>query len=124
MTERKSLEATAATGSVRPFTESQPPVEEATELKTQEVAVEKVSSEPEEVEEEDLYRPLAMDPSIPHEENPLTFRAVFVGCILGSLVCASNLYLGEFAPFSSSKSPRRPWQSTTSVIATRVSFSL
>lgn len=35
-----------------------------------------------------------MDPSIPHEANPLTFRAVVVGIILGTLVSASNLYLG------------------------------
>ncbi|KAF4856798.1 putative metal-nicotianamine transporter YSL5 [Colletotrichum siamense] len=44
--------------------------------------------------EEDLYRPLVMDANIPHEENILTVRAVVVGCILGSLVNASNLYLG------------------------------
>ncbi|AEO59502.1 hypothetical protein MYCTH_2307857 [Thermothelomyces thermophilus ATCC 42464] len=94
MTEKKSFEATAATGAVRPFAESQPPVEDATELKTHDVSVEKAPTEVEEVDEEDLYRPLAMDPSIPHEENPLTFRAVFTGCVLGLLVCASNLYLG------------------------------
>ncbi|EHA47197.1 hypothetical protein MGG_04248 [Pyricularia oryzae 70-15] len=46
------------------------------------------------VEDEDLYKPLIMDPSIPHEANPLTFRAVVVGIILGTLVSASNLYLG------------------------------
>lgn len=45
--------------------------------------------------EEDLYRPLVMDPNIPHEENILTVRAVVVGCMLGSLVNASNLYLGK-----------------------------
>ncbi|GKT59571.1 oligopeptide transporter [Colletotrichum tofieldiae] len=50
--------------------------------------------ETEEHKEEDLYRPLLMDPSIPHEENILTVRAVVIGCILGSLVNASNLYLG------------------------------
>ena len=36
-----------------------------------------------------------MDPEIPHEDNPLTVRAVVVGCILGGLVNASNLYLGR-----------------------------
>ncbi|GKT47522.1 putative metallocarboxypeptidase ECM14 [Colletotrichum spaethianum] len=50
--------------------------------------------ETEEHKEEDLYRPLLMDPSIPNEENILTVRAVVIGCILGSLVNASNLYLG------------------------------
>ncbi|KAF6830584.1 metal-nicotianamine transporter YSL7 [Colletotrichum plurivorum] len=50
--------------------------------------------ETEEHKEEDLYRPLLMDPNIPHEENILTVRAVVIGCILGSLVNASNLYLG------------------------------
>ncbi|GAW11871.1 hypothetical protein ANO14919_012240 [Xylariales sp. No.14919] len=45
-------------------------------------------------EELDLYAPLKMDPSIPHEPNPLTARAVIVGILLGALVNASNLYLG------------------------------
>ncbi|KAF9881492.1 hypothetical protein CkaCkLH20_00638 [Colletotrichum karsti] len=44
--------------------------------------------------EEDLYRPLLMDPGIPHEENILTVRAIVIGCMLGTLVNASNLYLG------------------------------
>jgi hypothetical protein len=48
------------------------------------------------VEEElDLYVPLKMDPSIPHEPHPLTVRAVVVGILLGALVNASNLYLGK-----------------------------
>ncbi|KAH7041348.1 OPT oligopeptide transporter protein-domain-containing protein [Microdochium trichocladiopsis] len=46
------------------------------------------------VEELDLYRPLKLDDSIPHEESILTARAVIVGIILGGLVNASNLYLG------------------------------
>ncbi|TQN67267.1 putative metal-nicotianamine transporter YSL5 [Colletotrichum shisoi] len=50
--------------------------------------------ETEDHKEEDLYRPLLMDPNIPHEANILTVRAIVVGCILGSLVNASNLYLG------------------------------
>ncbi|TDZ37357.1 putative metal-nicotianamine transporter YSL5 [Colletotrichum spinosum] len=50
--------------------------------------------ETDESKEEDLYRPLLMDPGIPHEEHILTVRAIVVGCILGSLVNASNLYLG------------------------------
>ncbi|KAF3347870.1 hypothetical protein VD0002_g2752 [Verticillium dahliae] len=43
---------------------------------------------------EDLYLPLKMDADLPPEGNPLTIRAVVVGCILGSLVNASNVYLG------------------------------
>ncbi|KAH7377059.1 oligopeptide transporter [Plectosphaerella cucumerina] len=56
------------------------------------VASLKESSDEEPKGEEDLYRPLKMD-NIP-EGNPLTIRAVVVGCILGSLVNASNVYLG------------------------------
>ncbi|KAI2636557.1 oligopeptide transporter [Hypomontagnella submonticulosa] len=42
----------------------------------------------------DLYIPLDMDGSIMDEHDPLTIRSVIVGIILGSLVNASNLYLG------------------------------
>lgn len=45
-------------------------------------------------DDHDLYVPLKMNAEIPYEENPLTIRAVVVGVILGSLVNASNLYLG------------------------------
>jgi hypothetical protein len=98
--EKQALEAAAAAAAVRPFSESQPPIENTADLKEKEhnVEIDKMGSEVGEEEEEDLYRPLLMDPSIPHEENPLTIRAVVIGCVLGSLVCASNLYLGEFAP--------------------------
>ncbi|KAH9937937.1 OPT oligopeptide transporter [Amylocystis lapponica] len=34
-----------------------------------------------------------MDPNAP-EEQQLTFRAVFVGCLLGAVISASNVYLG------------------------------
>ncbi|KAI1430968.1 OPT oligopeptide transporter protein-domain-containing protein [Xylaria sp. CBS 124048] len=58
------------------------------------------------VEEEDLdlYMPLKMDPNLPHEPNPLTVRAVFVGICLGALVNASNLYLGLKTGFTFSAS--------------------
>ncbi|EAQ93873.1 hypothetical protein CHGG_02108 [Chaetomium globosum CBS 148.51] len=92
--EKEALEAVAVSGTVRPFSESQPPIEDTSDLKTHDVAIEKAGSEADELEDEDLFRPLLMDASIPTEENPLTIRAVVVGCILGSLVCASNLYLG------------------------------
>lgn len=48
------------------------------------------------IEEEvfDLYVPLPVDANTPVEQHILTARAVFVGCILGGLVNASNLYLG------------------------------
>ncbi|KAH8653713.1 OPT oligopeptide transporter protein-domain-containing protein [Xylariales sp. PMI_506] len=52
------------------------------------------NSKEELLEDLDLYVPLKMDADIPHEENPLTIRAVVVGTILGCLVAASNLYLG------------------------------
>ncbi|KAK6949872.1 hypothetical protein Daesc_008195 [Daldinia eschscholtzii] len=47
------------------------------------------------VEEElDLYVPLKMDGSFVDQHDPLTARAVIIGIVLGSLVNASNLYLG------------------------------
>jgi OPT family oligopeptide transporter len=92
--EKEALEAVAVSGTVRPFSESQPPIEDTADLKSHNVEVEKAGSDSDELEDEDLFRPLIMDPSIPVEANPLTIRAVVVGCLLGSLVCASNLYLG------------------------------
>lgn len=47
----------------------------------------------------DLYIPLDMDGSIMDEHDPLTIRSVIVGIILGSLVNASNLYLGKVFGF-------------------------
>lgn len=44
--------------------------------------------------EEDLYLPLKMADGIEPEPHILTARAILVGIILGSLVNASNLYLG------------------------------
>lgn len=38
--------------------------------------------------------PFPEDPSAPEETTQLTFRAVAVGCILGLIVGASNIYLG------------------------------
>jgi hypothetical protein len=42
----------------------------------------------------DLYVPFPEVKGIEHEPNPLTVRAVVIGIILGSLVNASNVYLG------------------------------
>ncbi|KAL7626070.1 hypothetical protein AAE478_002840 [Parahypoxylon ruwenzoriense] len=42
----------------------------------------------------DLYVPLQMEGSIVDERGPLTIRSVLIGIVLGSLVNASNLYLG------------------------------
>ncbi|KAH6655211.1 OPT oligopeptide transporter protein-domain-containing protein [Truncatella angustata] len=42
----------------------------------------------------DLYQPLPNIEGVAEEENPLTVRAIVVGVILGSLVNASNIYLG------------------------------
>ncbi len=95
MSEKTALEANAAAAAVRPFSESQPAHEGGDDLKEHHISIEKAGTDVSNDDEDDLYRPLIMDPSIPHEENPLTIRAVVVGCVLGSLVCASNLYLGE-----------------------------
>lgn len=86
--------ATAVAGNVRPFAESNPPIEGPDDYK-HDLKVD--IKEGEEEEELDLYRPLPMDPNLPYEDNPLTVRAVVVGCILGALVNASNLYLGKFS---------------------------
>lgn len=42
----------------------------------------------------DLYRPFPINEEIPYEDNILTIIAVLTGVVLGSLVNASNLYLG------------------------------
>lgn len=51
-----------------------------------------------EEEELDLYVPLKMHDGLAYERNPLTARAVVVGILLGCLVNASNLYLGNNLP--------------------------
>jgi uncharacterized oligopeptide transporter (OPT) family protein len=38
--------------------------------------------------------PFPIDPDAPEETHQLTFRAVLVGCALGAVVGASNIYLG------------------------------
>ncbi|KAJ2903851.1 putative oligopeptide transporter protein [Zalerion maritima] len=45
-------------------------------------------------EEVDIFSPLPDLHNMAHEQNPLTVRAVLVGLVLGSLVNASNVYLG------------------------------
>ncbi|KAB5549474.1 OPT superfamily oligopeptide transporter [Coniochaeta sp. 2T2.1] len=98
VSEKHEVHATAA-GNVNSFAESTPPFENTDNMKDDiKVHVE------EEEEELDLYAPLVMDPGIPHEANPLTIRAVVIGCILGGLVNASNLYLGLKTGFTFSAS--------------------
>ncbi|KAF6825107.1 oligopeptide transporter [Colletotrichum plurivorum] len=46
----------------------------------------------------DLFSPFPEIKGIEPEENPLTFRAVLTGVVLGSLVNASNVYLGTWEP--------------------------
>ncbi|KAK0745504.1 OPT oligopeptide transporter protein-domain-containing protein [Schizothecium vesticola] len=99
-TVKEAIADKAPHSGVHPFSESNPPVENTAELHVNEKDETKVQNDDlksegtNEEEEEDLYLPLKMDPSIVHEENPLTIRAVAVGCLLGALVNASNLYLG------------------------------
>lgn len=87
--EKHEVHATAA-GNLNAFADSTPPFENMDNVKD-DVKVE-INEEEEEL---DLYKPLLMDPGIEHEPNPLTVRAVVIGCILGALVNASNLYLGK-----------------------------
>ncbi|RVD80561.1 uncharacterized protein DFL_008456 [Arthrobotrys flagrans] len=55
---------------------------------------------PEDLKEEleqthiDVYAPFPIDENAKEEGNILTIRALFVGCVLGALVNASNVYLG------------------------------
>ncbi|KAI1410623.1 oligopeptide transporter [Hypoxylon sp. FL1857] len=67
-----------------------PAVEKEINEKIDGVDVDVLSIEP----ELDLYVPLKMEGGIVDDHNPLTIRAVLVGIVLGSLVNASNLYLG------------------------------
>lgn len=53
-----------------------------------------------EVEITDIFKPLPPLEGVPPEANPLTARAVMVGLVLGSLVNASNVYLGEYSGLS------------------------
>lgn len=47
-----------------------------------------------EEDDHDVTKPFPIDPNEPEEENQLTIRAVLVGCALGAVVGASNIYLG------------------------------
>lgn len=38
--------------------------------------------------------PFPIDPDAPVEENQFTIRAAIVGCALGAVIAASNVYLG------------------------------
>lgn len=54
----------------------------------------------------DLFSPLPPLEGVAEEPNPLTIRALVVGIILGSLVNASNVYLGK--PSRPTKTTRPP----------------
>jgi len=58
----------------------------------------------EEEEELDIFSPLPPLVGVAPERNPLTARAVLVGVVLGSLVNASNVYLGLKTGFTFSAS--------------------
>ncbi|KAL0959886.1 hypothetical protein HGRIS_011554 [Hohenbuehelia grisea] len=45
-------------------------------------------------DDHDVTKPFPIDPNEPEETHQLTFRALFVGSILGAIVGASNIYLG------------------------------
>lgn len=47
----------------------------------------------------DPFDPFPIEPHLPEEKNVLTFRAVFIGCLLGALVNASNVYLGMLVSY-------------------------
>ena len=80
--------AAPATNAAAPFDEKYDlPHSQTDDLKTEEDGDDVVH---------DLFTPFPPLKGLPHEENPLTVRAVIVGIILGSLVNASNVYLGEY----------------------------
>ncbi|KAJ8516758.1 hypothetical protein ONZ45_g5972 [Pleurotus djamor] len=45
-------------------------------------------------DDHDVTKPFPIDPDEPEETHQLTFRALFVGSVLGAVVGASNIYLG------------------------------
>lgn len=45
-------------------------------------------------DDHDVSKPFPIDPDAPEETHQLTIRALFVGCALGAVVGASNIYLG------------------------------
>ncbi|KIM46755.1 hypothetical protein M413DRAFT_261954 [Hebeloma cylindrosporum] len=54
-----------------------------------------VHDEPlESYDDHDVSKPFPLDPHDIEETHQLTFRAIFVGCLLGAIVGASNIYLG------------------------------
>ncbi|KII87761.1 hypothetical protein PLICRDRAFT_30324 [Plicaturopsis crispa FD-325 SS-3] len=46
------------------------------------------------IDDHDAGKPFPIDPDYVEETHQLTVRAVFVGCLLGAVVGASNIYLG------------------------------
>ncbi|KAF9447743.1 oligopeptide transporter [Macrolepiota fuliginosa MF-IS2] len=46
------------------------------------------------VDDSDVTKPFPIDPDAPEETHQLTVRAIVVGCALGAVVGASNIYLG------------------------------
>lgn len=46
------------------------------------------------MDDHDVSKPFPLDPDAPEETHQLTVRAVVVGCVLGAIVGASNIYLG------------------------------
>lgn len=83
--------------------EQQPYLEERKRAETGDIIDEKQLSGSEEgsvqhkddgFEGHDTTNPFPIDPEDIEETHQLTFRAVFVGCCLGAIVGASNIYLG------------------------------
>ena len=66
------------------------------------------SSQEEILQEEvlDLYKPFPIAEGTLLEDHILTIRAVTVGIVLGSLVSASNLYLGTVVDYSLPMNPQ------------------
>lgn len=73
------------------------PFENETELKPE------AESDNEDIR--DLFVPLPPLKGVQEEESILTFRSVAVGVVLGTLVNASNVYLGKLVSASSARSP-------------------
>ena len=67
-----------------------------TDYKEGDVAHETVEIRDEDTTQEvDPFVPFPVEDGQPTEESILTFRAIIVGCCLGALVNASNVYLGK-----------------------------
>lgn len=89
-----TAEKEAATGAGKEHYGDEVPVGDLG-TKDEKHAVLSIGSSDDELEVFDPFVPFPHDPGVPEENNILRIRSIVLGCILGALVNASNVYLGE-----------------------------